>query len=296
MALSEKEKKVVGHMSIIPFWLFLEDKKILSSWYTDMYVEPSYRGKGIAQAVTNDLMKLTDIHFGFVGNDQSLSVLSKFGWVDGNEGYLHHFTINPMNYPKFSKYAKKFKWIFLIVNFISKYILINFYKFKKKDNIELRVNNLNDKNIQNFIDIKNVDNLIKPIRDKEYLHWRFLDSPEKKNYKILAEKNMSALIKERKDKQYSWHLDILLINNLSNYENAVSFLSKIILWAEKNNFSYVKLYVSNKKFSQKIKSNLLSIIRNPRFFYYSKNKNFMDILKKRTFQWQLADSDFEIIL
>ncbi len=107
---------------------------------------------------------------------------------------------------------------------------------------------------------------------------------------------MSALIKERKDKQYSWHLDILLINNLSNYENAVSFLSKIILWAEKNNFSYVKLYVSNKKFSQKIKSNLLSIIRNPRFFYYSKNKNFMDILKKRTFQWQLADSDFEIIL
>ena len=297
IAMSESEEKVVGHMGIIPFWLALEEKKILASWYTDMYVEPNYRGKGIAKAVTNDLMKLTDIYFGFVGNDQSMGVFKKFDWVDGHEGYLHHFTIQPMNYPKFSKYSRNLKWIYFLINCIFKYILTNFYKLKKNDNDILSAHSLDKENIETFIDIKNINNLIKPIRDKEYLYWRFLNSPEKNKYKIFKERNnIAALVKERKDKQNSWHLDILLINDFSKIQDLISFLAKIILWAEKNNFSYVRLFTSNKNLSKKIKSNLLSIVRNPRFFYYSKNKSYMDILKKRTFHWQLADSDFEIIL
>ena len=297
ISMNESEEKVVGHMGIIPFWLALEEKKILASWYTDMYVEPNYRGRGVAKAVTNDLMKLTDIHFGFVGNDQSMGVFKKFDWVDGHEGYLHHFTIQPMNYPKFSKYSRNLKWIYFLINFIFKYISTSFYKLKKNDNNILSVHSLDKENIETFIDIKNINNLIKPIRDKEYLYWRFLNSPEKNKYKIFKERNnIAALVKERKDKQNSWHLDILLINDFSKTQDIISFLAKIILWAEKNNFSYVRLYISNKDLSKKIKSNLLSIVRNPRFFYYSKNKSYMDILKKRTFLWQLADSDFEIIL
>tara|TARA_A100001015_G_scaffold197872_1_gene220722 strand:- start:1080 stop:2153 length:1074 start_codon:yes stop_codon:yes gene_type:complete len=297
IAMSEKQEKVVGHMAIIPFWLFLKEKKTLASWYTDMYVDPEFRGKGIAKAITYDLMKLTYIHFGFVGNDQSMGVFKNFNWIDGYEGYLHHFTFQPMNYSKFSKYSKKLKWIYYLINFVFKNISRTFYKFKKKDNNTLSIQSLDEENIKTFIDVENVENLIKPIRDKEYLHWRFLNSPEKEKYKIFKENNnIAALIKERKDKENSWHLDILLINNFSESNKIISFLAKINLWAEKNNFAYVRMYVSNKNLSNKIKHNLLSITRSPRFFYYTKNKSYMDALKKCNFFWQLADSDFEIIL
>ena len=57
--------KIIGHMGIIPFWLYLEEKKVLASWYTDMHVVPQHRGKGAARLLTKELMKLTDIHFWF---------------------------------------------------------------------------------------------------------------------------------------------------------------------------------------------------------------------------------------
>ena len=92
--LHVEEDEVVGHMGLIPFWLNVENKKILASWYTDMYVVSQFRGKGIANNITEELMKLTDIHFGFVGNDGSMGVFKKYGWVDSYEGYLHHFFYN----------------------------------------------------------------------------------------------------------------------------------------------------------------------------------------------------------
>ena len=104
------------------------------------------------------------------------------------------------------------------------------------------------------------------------------------------------MIKERKDKPNSWHLDILLISDFSNEKNLISLLANIILWAKNHKYSYVKIYISDKNLSKKISWNLLSFVKNPRFFYYSSDKNFLNILKKVAFFWQLADSDFEIIL
>ena len=177
-------------------------------------------------------------------------------------------------------------------NFFSKY-----YLFKRNKSGILTIENLNKDNIKTFVDIKNENNVIKPIRDEEYLHWRFLNSPEIKKYKIFKDENgLSALIKERKDKPNSWHLDILLISDFSNEKNLISLLANIILWAKNHKYSYVKIYISDKNLSKKISWNLLSFVKNPRFFYYSSDKNFLNILKKGAFFWQLADSDFEIIL
>ena len=92
------------------------------------------------------------------------------------------------------------------------------------------------------------------------------------------------------------YYNILLINNLSDDKNIISFLAEIILWGREKNYSYVKVYISNKNISRKISRNLFSITINPRFFYCAKDKKIMDILKNGTYFWQLADSDFEIIL
>ena len=289
--------EVIGHMGIIPFWLYLEEKKVLASWYMDMHVAPQHRGKGAARLITKELMKLTDIHFGLVGNDKSMGVFKEFGWADSYKGYLHHFLIQPMNHPKFAKFSKYFKWVYFVINFLFKNIFCKYYILKKSNNNILKSESLNKENIKIFIDAKENQKLIKPVRDENYLYWRFLNSPEIKNYKIFKDNNnLAAIVKERKDKPNSWHLDILLINNLSDDKNIISFLAEIILWGRAKNYSYVKVYISNKKLSRRISRNLFSITINPRFFYCAKDKKIMDILKNGTYFWQLADSDFEIIL
>ena len=116
------------------------------------------------------------------------------------------------------------------------------------------------------------------------------------SYKIFkSNNNIAAIVKERKDKPLVWHLDILLINDLSNNQIIISFLADIVLWGKKHNFSYIRVYISDKDLSRKINYNLLSIYRNPKFFYFSKNKTFMNVLNKGNYLWQLSDSDWEII-
>ena len=138
--------------------------------------------------------------------------------------------------------------------------------------------------------------LTNTIRDKEYLSWRFLESPDTKLYKVFIKKNkFAAIVKMRKDKPSSSHLDILLINDLNNYKQISSLIRYIILWGKKNNFSYIRTYISNKSLSNKIKKNLFSIVAKPRFACFSYNKEYMKILKKTIFEWHLADSDFEFI-
>ena len=289
-----KNQKIVGHMGLIPFWLNVKGKKVTAAWYADLYVLPEFRGQGIATKITEELMKLTDVYLSF-GNKQSLAIFKKYGWQKTYDTYLHYFFLKPMDHPKFIKFSKYLKWIYFLINYISKYFFSRFYALKiNKENI-LNVHSLNQDNIKIFINSENTNSLIKTIIDEKYMQWRFLESPDLKNYKIFSDNNMSALVRERKDKEFSWHLDILLMNNLKSNKNTISLLASIILWAKKYNYSYVRLYVSDKKLSRKINHNLLSIVRHPRFAYFSKNKKIMEILKTENFLWQLADSDFEFI-
>ena len=201
-----------------------------------------------------------------------------------------------MDHPKFTRFSKYLKWIYFLINYISKYCLSYFYSLRINKNNIINVDFLSQKNIKNFINSNKSNNLINTIIDEEYLRWRFIESPDLKYYKIFSDNNnISALVKERKDKKLSWHLDILLTNNLENNKNSISLLANIILWAKKYNYSYVRLYVSDKALSRRINSNLLSIIKHPRFAYFSKDKKIMEILENENFLWQLADSDFEFI-
>ena len=85
-----KKNEVAGHMGTIPFWLNLEGRKVLASWYADMYVLNKHRGEGLAKKITIELMKNTEIGFGF-GNEKSMGIFKKFGWLVSREGYIHHF-------------------------------------------------------------------------------------------------------------------------------------------------------------------------------------------------------------
>ena len=289
-----KKNEIVGHMGIIPFWLNLRGKKISACWYADMFVLPKCRGEGIAKKITNELMKRTQVGFGF-GNEKSMGVFKKFGWEISNEGFIHHFFLKPMDHMRFSFFKKNLELLSNLINFIFINLISINYNVKKSRNKYIKVESLNKKNIDLFLNIKKNKNIINTIIDKKYLYWRFLDSPDLNKYKILKNNSIAALVKERKDKPKTWHLDILLINNLTNSKILIPFLADVILWSKRHNFSYVRVYISDKSLSKKISYNLLSIYRNPRFFFYAKNKKFMNILKNSKYFWNLSDSDWEII-
>ncbi len=287
--------EVVGHMGLIPFYLNLNGKKVKAAWYADMHVLPEYRRKGIANNITKKLMKLVDIHLSF-GNDQSMNIFKKYGWVKTYNTNLHYIFLEPMNHPKLNNLSKYFNFLFRIINLIYKNVFYVFYILKQDKKNETEILNLNEKNIKIFCDNKNSKNLVNTIIDKNYLKWRFLKSPDKKLYIIFKTKdNYAAIVKKRKDKPKSHHLDILLFNKFGNHNKICSLINDIIIWSKKNNYSYLRVYISDKKLSNKIKYNFLSFVRHPRFAFYSSRKEYMKLLMRMKFKWQLADSDFELI-
>jgi len=289
------DNKIVGHMGLIPFWLNLKGIKVSAAWYADMHVLPEYRGKGIAKNITENLMNLTDVYLSF-GNDESMNIFKRYGWVKNYNTYLHYFFLEPCNHPKFVKFPFYFKPFFILINFIYKNFLSIYYDFKKEKKFKSTIEALNHENIKLFIDENLESNITKTILDIKYLNWRFLLSPDLNCYKVFRNDfGYAAIVKERKDKPLSWHLDILLINKLDNLKMILSLIIDIILWGRKNSYAYIRLYISDKSISKKIKQNLLSIVAHPRFACFSYNKEYKKLLDNTEFQWQLLDSDFEFI-
>ena len=287
--------EVVGHMGLIPFFLNLNGKKIKAAWYADMHVLPKYRGRGIAKKITEKLMKLVDVHLSF-GNDQSMNIFNKYGWVKTYNTNLHYIFLEPMNHPKLQILSNYFNLIFKLLNLIYKNFFYIYYVLKQDKKNKTQILDLNEKNIKIFYDYKSSKSLVSTIIDKNYLKWRFLKSPDNKKYIIFkTQDNYAALVKKRKDKPRSPHLDILLFNKFTNHNKICTLINDIVIWSKKNNYSYLRVYISDKRLSNKIKFNLLSVVKHPRFAFYSSNKKYMKLLMKMKFKWQLADSDFEFI-
>ena len=96
----------------------VKGKKVSAAWYVDLFVLPKYRGLGIANEITKDLMKLTDVCLSF-GNEQSMGVFNKYGWKKTYDTYLHYFFLKPMNHPKLNKVYKYLKLPFYLINSFS---------------------------------------------------------------------------------------------------------------------------------------------------------------------------------
>tara|TARA_B100001123_G_C15219045_1_gene990453 strand:+ start:453 stop:1487 length:1035 start_codon:yes stop_codon:yes gene_type:complete len=288
-----KNDDIIAHAGLIPFFINLRGRKRKAGWFVDFIVDEKFQRHGIGKILTKKWLNFYDVGLTFC-NNKSFGIFQKFGWKTNFKFNLHYFLIKPFNHQKIYLKLKYIKFILYFLNAIYQFIFINKIKLNIDKNHEIKIEKINIKNIDNFLDINLKKNLINTYRDSEYLVWRFIKSPELDNYLQISYKNTYyAIVKKRTEKKFNHYLDLLLINKYNESNEFVEFLLNIIIWASDNDLSYLKMMIPDKKISNFIKKNIFTIITKPRFAFFSKNEKEMNEIKNSNINFQLFDTDFE---
>ena len=287
------KNKIIAHAGIIPFKLDLFGKKIKGSWFTDFIVQKEYQNKGIGKTLTKNWLNFEGIGVTFC-NDNSFRVFKKFGWLSNFKLKVHYILLRPFNHEKIYSKLYYISYLLKLLNFIFNLIVLLIIKFKIDNKDEFKINKLNFKHGKKFIKVKTANNNFSTSLDYDFLQWRFFKSPEINKYFFLEYKNKYfSIAKKRKEKKFNHYLDILIVNKQENTKDFKQFLLNILIWANDNKMSYVKILTSNNKFSKFLKKNFISVNSKPRFAYFSKNKSYLKMIEESNFNFQLFDSDFE---
>jgi len=290
----ESDDRVVAHAGIIPFWLSIRGQKISAGWYVDFAVLPEVQRAGLGRTLTLEWMRLTDVHVTFC-NARSMGLFRKLGWVESFDTRLHHFFLKPLSHPGVLRRldGRVPTAATDALNGTARGLLSAWYRRQSRGGGNLEFAPVSETLLQHFE--SSPRSAIAPIRDGEYLRWRFLESPYRREYRVaLSGDTPLAVLRERKDKPRSPHVDVLLVKDDISFPALKHLLAGLGVWASGRDHAYLRYYESDPRRSRQLQRALLSFVRHPRFAFFSRSAELMHELKQGPLGWQLADSDFEV--
>ena len=181
------EEKIIGQAGLQPVKLIINGKEILADWFLDFAILPEFRGKGFGKILTKKLMETCPNLITFC-NHKTLKIVRKLGWQSNSAISRLARPINPL---KFIPVIKNFNFGDQIFRKLIK------KKFTFKDRIEPR------EIINNYIHLResfnkrniNIDkNFPFILRDEEWLNWRLLECPYKKDLYFFEYKNNFSIV------------------------------------------------------------------------------------------------------
>jgi hypothetical protein len=290
--------KIIAHAGIIPFEMRLDDGLIKNAaWFIDFAILPDYQKRGLGIKLTKKWMELSDVYVTFC-NEKSMGIFKKYGWIESFDTRLHHVIINPLKYPKiWNKLESRMpNFVLNALGTCLVTVAVIYYRRFARSLNELQFEAVTRSSIQKFqVFLKTDGEVTTAVRDSKYLFWRFLESPDVGEYSIVSlNDTCKFLIKPRRDKMGSPHLDVLVSTELEDEADIKQLLATLAIWCKHEELAYIRYYCSNSDVSRSVQRSLISVVRNPRFGFYSKDENIFQKLQKTRWMWDLLDSDFEI--
>ena len=278
------ENKVIGQAAFLKNNIVISKEKVPAIWFQDYAVLPEFMGLGLGKLLTKEWMKICPNQMAMC-SPYSLRVLKKFGW---NFNFQTKRQIRPISYSKLLPLINKLDLNFLnsfLRTFIKKRFeeKININPFSLSKNFNVIKESFNQRMIPD-----NATKYPKIDRDDNWLNWRLMECPYKKNIHFFEYKNNFSIVHIYSDKK------IKRMNVLFSYSTENSDLAKlyklITNWAIKNNIDYI--WAIHK--SQSFKNIFPKIYNRPlRFASWSSDKTIFESLKNGFFDLQGIDSDIE---
>ena len=287
--------EIIGYMGLKPIDLRVLDRTCSSGWAIDLRIYPDYRNQGLGQILSKELFKYAEILLGFP-NEKSGPLLKKIGWQEGGKSFTHFFPIQPLDHPRFTRILPNIAC--KLINKIAKPFFQ--FKYKKFSQYEFQIREINSIVLDEFT--KNctinekifiTEKIVTPLRDKKFLQWRVLESPNINKYRLFSINGIEAIILLNNNR--GKYIDILSVSNFANHERVIDLIGSICLYASKNNYSYVRILISNNIIGDKLRNKLGGRIKEYNFIFYTKDKYFESQLLSYKWHWELIDSDFEYL-
>jgi len=235
------DDKVIGQAAYLPTELNIKGKKIPAIWFQDYAVLPEFKGKGLGKLLSKEWMKICPNQMAICSPD-SLRVLKKLGWRDNFDTKR---LAKPINLMKFIPVIKNLK-----LNFVNTSVR---YFIKKKYNKNISINpypiESNFKSLNEAFKLKKYQEnteFAQIIRDEQWLYWRLMECPYKKDIFFFEYKNNFSIVHvysvkniKRLNILYTFHTESL-------HENALVMM--IVKWAINNNIDLMWAINKGKEF------------------------------------------------
>ena len=277
---------MIGQAAYLPTELLIADKKIQAIWFQDYAVLPAFKGMGLGKLLSKEWMKICPNQMA-ICTPYSLRVLKKLGWSDN---YDTKRRARPINFSKFLPIIKNLNASF--INAPLKYLLK--IKYRADQAIKPYQVSTNYKVIEESFDLrKDLDNeeFVKVNRDKQWLHWRLIECPYKKDIYFFKYNNNFAIAHICSIKKFK-RINILYTYYTDQPEEYKLFVL-ITKWALENNIDFIWLVNKSKNLEY-----IFPGIYNKQlsFASWSSDKENFDTLKKGFTDLQGIDSDIESAL
>ena len=278
------DDKIIGQAAYLPTELNVLGKKIPAIWFQDYAVLPDFKGKGLGKLLSKEWMKICPNQMAICSPD-SLRVLKKLGWKDNFDTKR---LAKPINFTKFVPVIKNLKLNFLDQGL--RYFLKK--KYNRNKSLKLYKIENNFKTINESFKFKKSKKkdvkFAEIVRDENWLNWRLMECPYKKDIFFFEYKNNFSIVHvysakniKRLNILYSYHTDEL-------HENEITTM--IANWAINNNIDLMWAINRGKELD-----NIFPKIFNKsiRFASYSTDKKIFEILQNGLLDFQGIDSDKE---
>ena len=279
------DNKVIGQAAYLPTDLSILGNKVPAIWFVDYAILPEFRNKGLGKIMYKEWAKICPNQMA-ICSDDSLRVLKKFGWKDNSATKRLARPINALNFLPIVKNMK--------LNFANRALR---YLMKKKYNRNISINpykiNDNFKIINESFKLKkNLKNngFATIIRDEEWLYWRLMECPYKKDIFFFEYKNNFAIVHifykyvKRLNILYTYFTDKLQENEL---------YVQIMNWAINNNIDMVWAINRNTE----LKNIFPTMFNKPlKFASWSLDEKILKILQNGLLDLQGIDTDTDSCL
>ena len=280
------DKKVVGQAGTLPVDLNINGKNILGVWFLDFAVLKGFQKQGIGKNLIIKLME-TCPNIITLCNDKTLKLIKNSGWENNLSVSRLARPINPTNFiPIVSKLKLKF--------------LDNLYKKILKKKLKSPVLLSPKKVVNNYEVIKesflkrNLENKKEDypyiIRNEEWLNWRIMQCPYKKDLYFFEYKNNFSIVHIFSIKNIK-RMNIIFNYFVDKSEETI-FFDLIINWAINNNIDLVWAIKEVK--SNNGKNIFPNEFKKPlNYACWSSNENTFEVLKNAPYNIECIDSDID---
>tara|TARA_B100001123_G_C15151293_1_gene963620 strand:- start:83 stop:1138 length:1056 start_codon:yes stop_codon:yes gene_type:complete len=290
-------EKVIGQAGIQPVDLKINNEKFSGVWFLDFAILPEFRGKGFGKILTKKLMEACP-HIITFCNKKTLSMVKNFGWKQNTNDKS---SLVDLSISRLAKPINPLKFIPILNKFDLKFIDTAFRKKSRKKLFPLDLDKpiIQPKKIEvnynviseSFKKIKviNIKNQPEILRDEQWLYWRVMECPYKKDLYFFEYKNNFAIVHIFSNK------GIKRLNILFSYfvdeEHYSGLFSLIMSWSIDNKIDFVWAI---KRVTTEVEHCFENRFKKPLIYAsWSSDKNIFEILKNGPTNVEGIDSDID---
>ncbi|HEX6512903.1 MAG TPA: GNAT family N-acetyltransferase [Chloroflexota bacterium] len=285
--------RVIAHAGGVPFTAETRGQRWRAMWFVDFAVLPEHQRQGVGIELTERWMQLSDLHVTFC-NEHSIGVFKKFGWVESFDMALHRLLLRPFDQPRAQRIPPALR---SAGNALAR-VGLKILQQSAAGNAAPELGPVGEAELQPFLNSSDSSrkNIVRPIRDADYLQWRILSSPARASYVVCRLDDVALLVHTPRI-QSSSRLDVLVMSSTgkASFGAIRQMLAWLGLWGLERGFEELRYFPPNKELSDYLARRLPVAIHRPRFAYHSAGISLLQQLQAADWEWQLLDSDFEWI-